>query len=198
MGWVVRQAWIGSAAWRFARRRGWRSALSLPGGRRAAGMWWVVRRAWIGSVAWRFARRRGRRSAPSLPGGRRAAGCGGSSVGRGSVPSPDATLGDGDGAAHRPYLGAGGRPDVVGGASGVVRFRRLALRSATGTAQRAVPTWGPAGGRDGVGRPSGVVRFRRLTLRSATGTAQRTVPTWGPAAGRMWWVVRRAWIGSVA
>ena len=61
--------------------------------------------------------------------------------------------------------------------SGVDRFRRLALRSATGTAQRTVPTWGPAGGRDGVGGTSGVDRFHRLTLRSATGTAQRTVPT---------------------
>jgi hypothetical protein len=36
---------------------------------------------------------------------------------------------------------AGGR-NVVGGSSDVVRFRRLTLRSATGTAQRAVPTRG--------------------------------------------------------
>ena len=35
-----------------------------------------------------------------------------------------------------------GGPNGVGGSSDVVRFRRLTLRSATGTAQRAVPTCG--------------------------------------------------------
>ena len=74
----------------------------------------------------------------------------GSSVRRGSVPSPGASLGDGDGAAHRPYLGAGGRPDVVGGASGVDRFRRLTLSLGDGDGAACCPYLG-AGGRPEVG-----------------------------------------------
>jgi len=101
------------------------------------------------------------------------------------VPSPGAALGDGDSAAHCPYLAPARR--AVGTARCAVRaptgrcepvatsrpphpygFRRLTLRSATGTAQRTVPTWRPLCGRWG--------------RRAATGTAQRTVPTKGQGA----------------
>ena len=136
-------------------------------------------RGWGGSVPSpdAFARRRGRRSAPSF----RKRGFGLWALGFGA-------------AAEVTRRGRFKNERKPGRGRVVPAFSTLSNKRWG----RAVPTWGSEGGRDGVGRPSGVVRFRRLTLRSATGTAQRTVPTWGPAGGRMWWVVRRAWFGSVA